>query len=605
MSAIQRTVGDLPPYLTFYPAVLAAAVVGGTGPGVLATLLSVLASDLLFIEPVGSLKIGTTAQTVGMGLFFAINLGITVLADRFRMKSEASRQSEERFRTMADAMSQLAWIARADGHIFWFNRRTYEYTGATPEQLEGWAWQSLVDPQALPRVLDRWRRSIAAGEPYDMEFPLRGADGRFRPFLTRIMPLKDNEGRVALWFGTNTDVSDQHQAREALRQSEDRFRALIEQAPIPIGIARNEFVLYVNQKFLETFGSRNAEDYVGRPILEHWAPESQALIAQCIRERSLGSRALATFEAVAQRKDGSRFPAHFVTTLADLSDGPATLAFITDITERKRLQDHLEEVVQERTAKLHDALGELEHMSYSMVHDMRAPLRAMQSFASMLQEECAACQQPPARDYLQRIRDSSNRLDRLITDALSYNKVVRENLPLTPVPLAELLRGMVKSYPNLHPPAVDITIDLAELVVLGNESLLTQCFGNLLDNAVKFVAPGVHPRVRVWAKSSTLNSPSSEAQPAKEGQPSTLIFVEDNGIGIPKDAQEKIFRMFQRMHHESEYPGTGIGLAIARKAVERMGGRICLDSEPGKGSRFCVELPTPSPAQAVELQHAA
>jgi signal transduction histidine kinase len=253
-----------------------------------------------------------------------------------------------------------------------------------------------------------------------------------------------------------------------------------------------------------------------------------------------------------------------------------------------------------------------------MVHDMRAPLRAMQSFAGLMQQDCADSLRPPALDYLNRISKASDRLDRLITDALNYNKVVRENLPVEPVDLGRLLRGMVQTYPNLHPPAADITIELTDLVVLGNPSLLTQCFGNLLDNAVKFVAPGVHPRVRVWAEA--VKSPQSIARPpepavanfeiknqkSKIENPAVRIWVEDNGIGIPKEAQARMFKMFQRMHRENEYPGTGIGLTIVKKAVERMGGQICLDSEPGKGSRFCVELPRPATPQAKErLQDAA
>jgi signal transduction histidine kinase len=175
------------------------------------------------------------------------------------------------------------------------------------------------------------------------------------------------------------------------------------------------------------------------------------------------------------------------------------------------------------------------------------------------------------------------------------------------VPLAELLRGMVNSYPNLHPPAADITIELEDVVVLGNESLLTQCFGNLLDNAVKFVAPGVHPRVRVWAesvRSAARAMRSDEEQtslpPAAAGTPAAAfvrVWVEDNGIGVATEAQERIFAMFQRMHHESEYPGTGVGLAIVRKAVERMNGRVGLESEPGHGSKFWLELPQPAEAQ--------
>jgi PAS domain S-box-containing protein len=244
------------------------------------------------------------------------------------------------------------------------------------------------------------------------------------------VPLNDNAGKVALWFGTNTDISELQEAQEAVRQSEVRFRTVIEQAPTPVSIGRNGIVLYVNQKFLEAFGSRNAADYVGRPILEHWAPDSQPVIAERIRQGSLGSRVPEVYEAVAQRKDGSRFSVHVATSIVNLSDGPASLAFITDISERKRLQEHLEGKVEERTGELDEARGELEHMSYSMVHDMRAPLRAMQSFADMIQHKCDNLP-PLALDYLNRIRDASNRLDQLVTDALNYNKVVRETLPVS------------------------------------------------------------------------------------------------------------------------------------------------------------------------------
>jgi PAS domain S-box-containing protein len=127
----------------------------------------------------------------------------------------AHTASERQFRTLADAIPTLAWTAKPDGHIDWYNARWYEYTGTTPEQMEGWGWQSVHDPAELPWVLDRWRAGIATGQPVEMTFPLRGADGRFRPFLTRIVPLRDAEGHVLRWFGTNTDVSPERAAREA------------------------------------------------------------------------------------------------------------------------------------------------------------------------------------------------------------------------------------------------------------------------------------------------------------------------------------------------------------------------------------------------------
>ncbi len=136
------------------------------------------------------------------------------VSERARME-EARRSSENQLRTFADAIPTLAWTARPDGYIDWYNARWYEYTGTTPEQMAGWGWQSVHDSTTLPDVLERWQGSIASGTPFEMTFPLLGADGRFRPFLTRVVPFKDSEGRVVRWFGTNTDVEAERAAREA------------------------------------------------------------------------------------------------------------------------------------------------------------------------------------------------------------------------------------------------------------------------------------------------------------------------------------------------------------------------------------------------------
>jgi PAS domain S-box-containing protein len=131
----------------------------------------------------------------------------------------ALAEREAQFRTLADSIPQLAWMADASGSIFWYNRGWYAFTGTTPEEMEGWGWQSVHHPEHLPTVLERWRASIATGEPFEMEFPLRGADGRFRWFLTRVLPVKDAGGAVARWFGTNTDIDELRAAREAAQEA--------------------------------------------------------------------------------------------------------------------------------------------------------------------------------------------------------------------------------------------------------------------------------------------------------------------------------------------------------------------------------------------------
>jgi len=272
---------------------------------------------------------------------------------------------------------------------------------------------------------------------------------------------------------------------------------------------------------------------------------------------------------------------------------------IEDITERKQAEEALRQAKEE----LAQYAAQLEQFSHALAHDLRAPLRAMQSYASLLDEQIAASQDAQSADWSRRIKVAAARLDELVRDSLDYSQILRQELPLQAVDVAGLLRGILDTYPNLQGPAVEIKLELERLLVLGNQAALTQVFSNLLGNAVKFVKPGVSPRVRVWAESVPSPGPAAgertlpgiqdeAALGASRSEPSRVrICVEDNGIGIPAAAHQRIFEMFYRLHRESEYPGTGVGLAIVSQAVKRMGGRVGLQSEPGQGSRFWIELP--------------
>jgi PAS domain S-box-containing protein len=222
----------LPTYITFYPAIMAVALLGGLGPGLLATTATALATDYWILAPHG-FGIDRLVDTVGLAFFCGMGLFMSIIAELYRRtrlkaaaydQEQALRESERQFRTLADSIPNLAWWANGDGYITWYNRRWYGYTGTTPQQMEGWGWQSVHDPRTLPAVLERWKVSIDTGQPFDMTFPLRGADGVCRPFLTRVMPLKDAQGRVQQWFGTNTDVSEQKRAEETEQRLNNELR---------------------------------------------------------------------------------------------------------------------------------------------------------------------------------------------------------------------------------------------------------------------------------------------------------------------------------------------------------------------------------------------
>lgn len=243
--------------------------------------------------------------------------------------------------------------------------------------------------------------------------------------------------------------------------------------------------------------------------------------------------------------------------------------------EVRDLLEQLEEKVRERTMQLEQTISELEAFSYSMSHDLRAPLRAMRGYSEALMDEHAARLDENGQKYLQRILNASERLDRLVQDVLRYSRVARGTIDCVPIDLEALIASVITEYPGLRPPHAQIDVAKPLLRVNGHEASLTQVISNLLGNAAKFVSPGRMATINVW----------TEKRGAR-----VRIFIADNGIGIAPENHERIFKMFERLSAGTEYEGTGIGLAIVAKAVERMGGNVGLESETGKGSTFWIEL---------------
>ena len=291
-----------------------------------------------------------------------------------------------------------------------------------------------------------------------------------------------------------------------------------------------------------------------------------------------------------QNKSGQRHDVEFVSNLYEEDGRSVIQCNIRDITERRRAEQalldarneiakhalQLEQQVEERTRELSEMIVELEGFSYSVSHDMRAPLRAMQSFASFLVEEYNSKLDAKGVNYLHQIMRSAIRLDRLIQDVLSFTRIIRAKPPMEPVNLDGLVRDIIETFPNGQPIKPQISIKGALPMVIGNEALLAQCVSNLLTNAAKFVSPGTMPQVEISAE--------------ERGPSLARVWFKDNGIGIAAEDHERIFRLFERIHPVTEYEGTGIGLTIVRKAIERMGAQLGCESELGKGSKFWIQL---------------
>jgi PAS domain S-box-containing protein len=255
---------------------------------------------------------------------------------------------------------------------------------------------------------------------------------------------------------------------------------------------------------------------------------------------------------------------------------------LADITRQKETEAllesrarQLEVLVRERTGRLQEAVAELEHFSYTLAHDLRAPLRAIRGYTELLLSESAEVS-PTHKQFLERTNFAAERMDQLIMDALNYNRLVRQHFPLQVVDCGPLFDQLLSSYPQFQEARESIRVVNPLPLVLGNPALLTQCFSNLLQNALKFVPAGRPPSVRIITEEIAAR---------------VRIWFEDNGIGIAEDCQEKIFRMFERL--DESYEGTGIGLALVKKSAERMHGTVGVQSHPGQGSRFWLELDRP------------
>jgi signal transduction histidine kinase len=272
-----------------------------------------------------------------------------------------------------------------------------------------------------------------------------------------------------------------------------------------------------------------------------------------------------------------------------LFDGYFGILF-SEVTERKRAEaeiaqllakvqrnaNDLEERVAERTGQLEEINTELDSFAYSVSHDLRAPLRTMRGFAEALLED-KGLSDSEKRDYLRRILSAAQGMEHLIQDLLAYSRLSRQELQLQTVSLGQVVREAAQQL-ELASGGKEYDLEFAGEFpeVVGHHAVLVQVVLNLLTNAIKFVPTGARPRLRLWSEDA--------------GEQCRLL-VQDNGIGIAPHHQERIFNVFERLHGIDTYPGTGIGLAIVRKAVTRMGGRIGVDSKEGEGSRFWIELP--------------
>ena len=342
----------------------------------------------------------------------------------------------------------------------------------------------------------------------------------------------------------------------------------------------NGRIIDVNNKLLLLFGYDRSEIMsVCMADLVNAAEESKYRSAL----ESLVKDGATVFEILLRRKNGESFPAEVSASAFPVNGEKVVQGIVRNISERKRAEEefrkyrkHLEAFVAQRTDQLEAANKELESFAYSVSHDLRAPLRAMEGFASALLEDYAEKLDETGRDYANRVVSAAQHMDILIQDLLAYSRLSRSALKPNAVSLDSVLGEVMHQLSSdIQKRDAQIRVERPLPEVMGDHATLVQVLSNLLSNAIKFVEPGVKPKVNIRAE--TLSN-------------KVRLWVEDAGIGIAPEYYDRIFRIFERLQGTESYPGTGVGLAIVKKGLERMGGIAGVDSVPGKGSKFWVEL---------------
>ena len=478
--------------------------------------------------------------------------------------------------------------------------------GKTPAQMLGTPLSDVIRPEALPEILPRVADALS-GNTQSFEIEREQKDGAHKVFLLNYLPDVQPSGVEGVFIEVqditehkrfedcvleaNRDLEERVRENSAeLFQSEQRYRLMVD-------AVQDHCIYFIDENGSVTDWTESAQrlhghprqQMLGRPYLGLLAVgnagEDEVDPAQVLRL----AKAHGQWETRGWRlrDDGSRFWAHTVLTALRNEAGELQgLSAITrDMTAAKSLEDvmndlnkELEKRVAERTQQLVAANKDLDVFSHMVSHDLRAPLRHISSFVSLLQEQLGETSDRLTLQYLNSTAKASRRMSYMIEGLLEYARLGRVSIEAQPVPLAPLLQGVIEHLRMENPDrAIEWTVEEDLPVVRGDAMLLAQAFGNLLNNSVKYTRPRDTAKVEVGWKVNPVGG--------------RTFYVHDNGVGFDLEKAHNLFVMFQRQHHSMDFEGTGTGLALSQRIIERHGGRIWAETAPGEGCTFYFTLP--------------